>query len=355
MRKFQAYHCVLGVALLLTTMASGVAAQEFRATLTGRITDPNGLAVPGATITAANIETGRDGVARPRATKASYTIPFLRPGNYSVSVELDRLREDDPRGTSSSKSARPRRSISSCRSAIVSETVNVSAGDVLLETSKADRGMVIDNQRVHGAAAERAQSVHAVVSLARHHLQRPGDLSAAVRQRRDRRLVDQRRPEPQQRVPARRRAEQLDPGRQQHRLRAAGGRRAGIQDRHQQLRRAVRPHRRRRRQRVAQVGDEQLSRHGVRVRAPQGASTRTSIYFKLNDHAEARSQARSVRLPDRWPGAAFPASTTDATRRSSCSTTRATGRRRRTRRPTPCPTRRSCAATSAICATRRAA
>ena len=60
--------------------------------------------------------------------------------------------------------------------------------------------------------------------------------------------------EQQQRVPARRRAEQRQPGRQQHRLRAAGGSRPGNENLHELVRRAVRPHRRRRRQRVAEVG-----------------------------------------------------------------------------------------------------
>ena len=46
---------VLSVALL----ASGVgSAQEFRATVTGRVADPNLLAVPGATVTILNTQTG---------------------------------------------------------------------------------------------------------------------------------------------------------------------------------------------------------------------------------------------------------------------------------------------------------
>src|SRR6266851_768873 len=66
-------------------------AQEFRATVTGRVTDPGGLAVPGATVTAVNTQT-----------------------------QLGTL----------------------------SEEVTVTGESPVLETSKADRGLVIDNERV---------------------------------------------------------------------------------------------------------------------------------------------------------------------------------------------------------------
>ena len=47
------------IALTMSVAGAGMAsAQEFRATITGRVTDPNGLTVPGATISAANSQTG---------------------------------------------------------------------------------------------------------------------------------------------------------------------------------------------------------------------------------------------------------------------------------------------------------
>ena len=63
-----------------------VFAQELRATLTGRINDPSGLAVAGAGIVATKADTnsrfdivsGADGF---------YTLPLLPPGTYDLSVE----------------------------------------------------------------------------------------------------------------------------------------------------------------------------------------------------------------------------------------------------------------------------
>ena len=225
------------------------------------------LAMPGVTVTVTNTQTNEVITAITNDARACIRCPFLRPGIYKVAARAAGLPP-------------VRAGLGAARSRPVADDQHRAAGrrpdrsrHRRREAIEVDEGRSRHRHRQpahHRAAAERAQSVHAVVSLAGHHLQRAGDLSAAVRQRRHRRLVDQRRPEPQQRVPARRRAEQLDPGRQQHRLRAAGRRRAGVQDRHQQLRRAVRPHRRRRHQRLAQVGHERVPRHGLRVRAAQG-------------------------------------------------------------------------------------
>ncbi len=213
-------------------------------------------------------------------TEGVYSLPFLKPGVYKVNAELAGLQQATNRTRSSSRSARPARSTSSSQVGAVTEVVTV--------VSEAGRGLEGrprhgHRQRArHRAAAQRAQPVHAVVPVAGHHLQRPGDLSAPLRQRRHRRLVDQRRPEPQQRVPARRRAEQLHPGRQQHRLRAAGRLGAGVQDRHQQLRRAVRTHGGRRHQRLAQVGHQRF--HGTAYEfARRKAFDSNEYLFKVNN------------------------------------------------------------------------
>ena len=198
---------------------------------------------------------GRDGhghqhrrpTRSPRRSPSSegvYSLPFLKPGLYKVAAELQGFNryEQDKVQLEIGQS----RTIN-IQLAVGAVTEVVTVVSEALETVEGRPRHGHRQRPRHRAAAQRAQPVHAVVSRAGHHLQRAGDLPAPVRQRRHRRLVDQRRPEPQQRVPARRRAQQLDPGRQQRRLRAAGRLGAGVQDRHQQLRRAVRPHGRRRR------------------------------------------------------------------------------------------------------------
>jgi hypothetical protein len=135
------------IALAVTLVGASIAsAQEFRATITGRVSDPNGLVVPGATVTVANSQTGEVAVGT-TTTEGVYTIPFLRPGVYTVSAELAGFR----------KVSQPNVRLEVGQTAAVnfqlplgelSEDITVSAESPLLEMSKADRGLVIDNERV---------------------------------------------------------------------------------------------------------------------------------------------------------------------------------------------------------------
>lgn len=63
-------------------------AQQITATISGTITDPNGAAVPGAVVTATSNETG---LAKTATTgdSGNYTITFLQPGSYNISVSKD--------------------------------------------------------------------------------------------------------------------------------------------------------------------------------------------------------------------------------------------------------------------------
>src|SRR5713101_817753 len=126
--------------------AGSVRAQEFRATVTGRVTDPGGLSVPGATVTIVNSQTAETATGFTTGDGA-YTIPFLKPGVYTVSAELTGFR----------KVTQPNVQLEIGQTSAVnfqlqlgtlSEEVTVTGESPVLETSKADRGLVIDNERV---------------------------------------------------------------------------------------------------------------------------------------------------------------------------------------------------------------
>jgi hypothetical protein len=59
--------------------------QEYRATISGTVSDPSGAAVPNAQIEARNVDTGVLSTARTNEAGA-YTIPFLLPGTYKVTA-----------------------------------------------------------------------------------------------------------------------------------------------------------------------------------------------------------------------------------------------------------------------------
>ena len=82
--RLSAYLCslVLLAACLLTGIAS---AQTVTGSVTGQVTDSNGAAIPNATVTAINVDTG---VKTPAQTNKDgiYTIRFLAIGQYKVST-----------------------------------------------------------------------------------------------------------------------------------------------------------------------------------------------------------------------------------------------------------------------------
>ena len=73
-KRISAESIVSCVVLTVALLTSGVAsAQEFRATVTGRVADPNSLPVPGATVTILNTQTGEVAVGA-TTRDGAYTI-----------------------------------------------------------------------------------------------------------------------------------------------------------------------------------------------------------------------------------------------------------------------------------------
>lgn len=71
--------------LLVSAITLTATAQEFRGSISGTVTDPNGAVVPGATVTVKNVETNIAGSVTTNDS-GSFSIPFLLPGKYNVTV-----------------------------------------------------------------------------------------------------------------------------------------------------------------------------------------------------------------------------------------------------------------------------
>ncbi len=71
--------------LLLLFIFAVVPAQEFRGSIKGKVTDPNGAVVPGATVTIKNVETNVQGSATTN-DDGSFDFPLLLPGKYTLTV-----------------------------------------------------------------------------------------------------------------------------------------------------------------------------------------------------------------------------------------------------------------------------
>jgi len=71
------------VCLPLLVYPQRLVSQEFRATLTGRVADPDGRVVAKATVTAVNNDTGSIYTAE-TSDAGVYYIPYVVPGTYTV-------------------------------------------------------------------------------------------------------------------------------------------------------------------------------------------------------------------------------------------------------------------------------
>src|ERR1700759_3120676 len=76
------------VCLVLAAFACGAfgMAQEFRASVTGQITDPTGAGVANAKVTVQNLQTN-ESQTQMTSESGNYTVSFLIPGSYKVTAE----------------------------------------------------------------------------------------------------------------------------------------------------------------------------------------------------------------------------------------------------------------------------
>jgi hypothetical protein len=136
---------VLGAALLL--LSTPVCwPQEFRATVSGRVTDAHGAMVPGVAIRATQKETG----AKSETVSGSdgqYVLPFLTPGMYEVSAELAGFKRYVRQGLQVATDQRMTLDIN-LEVGQAAESVTVTADASMLEASTASVGQVITSRQI---------------------------------------------------------------------------------------------------------------------------------------------------------------------------------------------------------------
>ena len=120
--------------------------QEFRSTLSGRVTDPTGAAIPGAKITALSTETG----ARAETTtgaEGEYTLPFLAPGAFRITAETQGFKRYTQEGVQIGTNTRVTVDIK-LEVGSQSESVTISSDAPLLTTATSSVGQVITSSQI---------------------------------------------------------------------------------------------------------------------------------------------------------------------------------------------------------------
>ncbi len=131
---------------LLPLLALSLPAQEFRGTLTGRVSDPTGLGVPNAKIVITKTDTNTRSETVSGAD-GNYTVPFLAPGPYEVSVEVAGFKKYVQSGIELGTNQKIAVDVP-LQIGSASESLTVSADAPLLNTVTASSGQVITTREV---------------------------------------------------------------------------------------------------------------------------------------------------------------------------------------------------------------
>ncbi|HXE13977.1 MAG TPA: carboxypeptidase-like regulatory domain-containing protein, partial [Bryobacteraceae bacterium] len=132
--------------VLFALMAFSAMAQEFRGTINGRVTDQSGAGLADAKVTVKNAARNEETNVT-TTSNGDYTVPFLIPGTYSVTVTAKGFKEE----THDDVEVRVSEKISSnfqMQLGAVTESVTVSGAAPLVDQTTADRGEILDNTRV---------------------------------------------------------------------------------------------------------------------------------------------------------------------------------------------------------------
>ncbi len=127
---------------LLFLFIAGAYAQDFRATISGLVTDPNGQAVANAIVRAIRVDTNETKEVK-TTSEGRYSIPYLNPAIYTIEVTANgfqTLRRQEITLRVADKLDLPLQ----LTVGQVSETVTVSGQQETLEAGSADRGLVFD-------------------------------------------------------------------------------------------------------------------------------------------------------------------------------------------------------------------
>ena len=126
--------------LLLATIS--LQAQTTNGSIQGTVTDPNGGAIPGASVTARNLDTGLS--QSTTTTEAGiYSLPNLPPGRYSVTVEAPNLKKYSREGVTVATGTTVSLDIP-MQLGTVSESVTVAADASQLETTTSEIGATVE-------------------------------------------------------------------------------------------------------------------------------------------------------------------------------------------------------------------
>src|SRR5215831_5456426 len=141
--RFQKGLWVIGLVLVLS---SAVLRAQTGGTISGVVTDDSSAAIPGATVTVTNVNTG---IARTTVSDQGgrYRVPALIPGEYEVQVELQGFQTAVRKGLTLNVGTEIDIPMS-LKAGNVQETIEVTAAAPIVQTANATLGAVVEGETV---------------------------------------------------------------------------------------------------------------------------------------------------------------------------------------------------------------
>ena len=289
------YVVVIIIAFITCSIAARAAAQDTTGTISGRIVDAQGLAVPGVTVTATGSQGAKTAVTD---SEGRFTVPFLTPGPYAVHAELQGFNPID-RADVQVRLGQTVEMPLTMQVGTLTEAIEVAAA---LTDGRHDQHDDRRESRQRHAVAPAGRS-----SLQRHALSRAGRQHR--RQRRRRESVDRRIERPREPVRRGRREhhqrrlrrarvvlDRVRLARQRHAVRLHAG--SAGEDR--RLRGGVRTGDRRRDQRRHQERLERAQGQRLRLLTSRGPRIRLQDRAERRGNGEHRRVAAERRRAPRW-------------------------------------------------------
>ena len=137
---------LLTLAVLLVCVLPAAFAQEFRATISGKIADATGAVLPNANVTVTEMNTGTTNKTVSDAA-GEYVVPFLLPGTYKIEAQASGF-ESVVRSSVVLQSQEHPIIDLALPAGAASETVTVTSSTPLVDQADASVGQVISTEAV---------------------------------------------------------------------------------------------------------------------------------------------------------------------------------------------------------------
>lgn len=131
---------------LISIAVFTASAQEYRGTILGRVMDPSGATIVGASVSAQNVET--KATLKTTSNEAgNYQIPFVLPGAYIVEVEMSGFRKLERRDVHVATNEKITLDLT-LEIGATTDSVTVTTAPPALNTASSDLGRVMDHSYV---------------------------------------------------------------------------------------------------------------------------------------------------------------------------------------------------------------